>query len=234
MKRRKSMYLMAGGDFRKPAAMIARMRAILTEAGKEHPDVAYIGTASNDDASFFSYAADLIRQAGAGSVTLAKLAGRKADAPKAASLLGTVDAVFISGGDVEEGMLRLNHHRMVPFIRQAFDRGALLFGISAGSIMLGTQWIRWENPDDDSSAELFDCIGIAPVVCDTHAEKDDWEELKAAVNLRGTGGRGYGIPSGGTLRISPDGTVAALDKPAVCYESTASGVVRSCTFAMRT
>jgi peptidase E len=220
---------MAGGNFRNPAAMTGRMTTILTETGKEHPGVAYIGTASGDDASFFSYAADMIRQAGAGSVTLVKLAGKNADPRKAAALLDAADAIFISGGDVEEGMRWLNQHRMVPCIRQAFGRGAVLFGISAGSIMLGTHWVRWGNPDDDASAELFDCIGIAPLICDTHAEKDGWEELKTTVALRGAGGRGYGIPSGGTLRINPGGTVAALDKPAVCYESTAGGIHKRST-----
>jgi hypothetical protein len=99
----------------------------------------------------------------------------------------------------------------------------VLFGISAGSIMLGTHWVRWENPDDDASAALFDCIGLTPLVCDTHAEMEGWEELQTAVALRGAGGRGYGIPSGGTLRVRPGGAVAALDKSAVCYERTAGG-----------
>ncbi len=229
MNRSKPAYLMAGGDFRNPAAMTARVKTILGETGKAHPEVAYIGTASSDDASFFSYAADMIRRAGAGSVTLARLAGKNTESQKAAALLDTADAVFVSGGDVEEGMRWLNHHRMLPCIRRTFERGAVLFGISAGSIMLGSHWARWHNPDDDASAELFDCIGIAPFICDTHAEMEDWEELQTAVALRGPGGRGFGIPSGGTLRVSPGGTVAALDKPAVCYERAAGGVLKRST-----
>ncbi len=216
---------MAGGDFRRPIKMIVRIKSILAETGIKHPDVAYIGTASDDDASFFKFAAGFIRLAGAHSVAHVKLCDEKADVNEAKSLLGKADVVFISGGDVEAGMRRLDHHHLVSFIKELYDKGAVFFGISAGSIMLGTRWVRWENPEDDSSAELFDCMGIAPVVCDTHAEKEKWEELKVAINLMEDNSRGYGIPSGGTLRISPDGMIAALDKPVVCYGKTSAGVV---------
>jgi len=231
MTSRKPVYLMAGGHSGNHGAMTARIAAILAGTGTEHPGVAYIGTASGDDASFFAYAAGMIRKAGAGSVTLVRLAGRKAGSAGAAALLEAADAVFVSGGDVAEGMLWLEQHRMAPAIRRAFDRGAVFFGLSAGSIMLGTHWVRWKNPDDESSAQLFDCIGIAPLICDTHAEEDGWEELKTAVALSGTGAVGYGIPSGGTLRIGPDGKLTALDRPAVRYENTASGVLRRGTVA---
>jgi peptidase E len=225
MNVRKPVYLMAGGDFRRPSGMISRIKTILAETGKDHPGVAYIGTASKDDASFFKFAADMIKEAGARSVSQVLLSGRKADASGARSLLEAADAVFVSGGDVEAGMRPLQRYNLISFLRSLRDSGTLFFGISAGSIMLGTHWVGWEDPDDDSGAALFDCIGIAPVVCDTHAEEDGWEELTAAVNLLEEGGRGYGIPTGGTLRVDPDGAMAALDKPVVCYLKKPGGAV---------
>jgi peptidase E len=225
MNERKSIYLMAGGEFRQPSRMIPRIRAILGETGRRHPEVAYIGTANKDDASFYGFASDLIKQAGAQSVSRVLLSSKKADAARARSLLEAADAVFVSGGDVTEGMRPFQGNGLIPFLDSLYDSGILFFGISAGSIMLGTHWIEWRDPDDDSSAMLFDCMGIAPVVCDTHAEEDGWEELIAAVGLMKEGGRGYGIPTGGTLRIDPDGALSALDRPVARYVKKSGRVV---------
>lgn len=64
----------------------------------------------------------------------------------------------------------------------------------------------------------FPCLGFAPILCDTHAEADDWEELKALLGLSVSGTVGFGIPSGGALCVAPDGTVTAIGKPASRFE----------------
>ena len=105
----------------------------------------------------------------------------------------------------------LQAHNAVPLLHQCARDGAVVGGFSAGSIMLARQWIRWADPQDDHSAEVFDCAGLAPVLCDTHAEDDDWEELKALLRLRRIEGEeGYGIATDSGLRIHPDGRIEAL------------------------
>ena len=51
---------------------------------------------------------------------------------------------------------------------------------------------------------------MAPVICDTHAEEDDWQELKALLALEEDNVKGYGIPSGAAIKVSPDGKIEAL------------------------
>ena len=70
---------------------------------------------------------------------------------------------------------------------------------------LGRDWVRWKNPQDDATDERFSCLGIVPVICDIHAEKDNWEELKTALRLDGGRTPGYGITSGSYLKAYPDG-----------------------------
>jgi peptidase E len=214
---KKNIYLLAGGNWRSPGAILPVFKKILPQSGKEKPAVAYIGAASGDDRIFFQFTSSMLKKAGASKVTLVRLVKKNADLSLAESILRESDAVFVSGGDVEEGMAWLKRHNMTPLLRELYKNGALFFGLSAGSIMLGTQWVRWENPNDDSTAELFDCIGIAPVLCDTHAEKDKWEELQMAVKLLGKNKSGYGIPTGGVFCAAPDGSISAMEKPAVCY-----------------
>ena len=76
--------------------------------------------------------------------------------------------------------------------------------------MLAKSWVHWSDPDDDSTAELFPCLGIAPIICDTHGEQDDWEELKVALELAMDGQKGFGIVSATAIKVYPSGEVEAL------------------------
>jgi hypothetical protein len=99
---------------------------------------------------------------------------------------------------------------MIEPLRQLYRQGKPFFGVSAGSIMLARQWVRWRDPHDDTTAELFPCLGIARVFCDTHGEGDGWEELKALVRLAPPRAIGHGIVSGSALVVGPGGKVSAL------------------------
>jgi hypothetical protein len=90
--------------------------------------------------------------------------------------------------------------------------GKPFIGLSAGSIMLARSWVRWPDADNDATAATFPCLGMAPLLCDTHAEKEDWEELKTLLRLSGPEA-GYGIPAGAALRIKADGPLSALGRP---------------------
>ncbi len=222
----KPLYLLAGGHWRRPSSLVPLLEAVLAETGEERPTVAYVGAASGDNRVFLAAMRRLLAAAGAAKVVPVRLAREDADRRAAEAALGDAHAIFISGGDVEEGMRWLERHAVAPLLRARYEAGATLFGVSAGSIMLGARWVRWRDPDADDTAELFDCLGLAPLVCDTHGEADDWAELKAAVRLMGRRGSGYGIPAGGALRIGTRGEVAALVKPAARYAVRDGAVTR--------
>ena len=77
----------------------------------------------------------------------------------------------------------MQEKNITDFLVGLYKQGKPFFGISAGSIMLAQEWIRWRDPEDDTTAEIFPCLGIAPVICDTHGEEDGWEELQALIAL---------------------------------------------------
>jgi hypothetical protein len=80
-------------------------------------------------------------------------------------------------------------------------------GVSAGAIMLARHWVRFVD-DDDTKAEPFACLGIAPVHVDCHSEDDGWSELRVLVRLLNV--EAYGLPSKGCLRIDNDGKWTAM------------------------
>jgi cyanophycinase-like exopeptidase len=219
------IFLIAGGRseriWKGPDPLI---QGVFLRAGISRPTVAYVGAASGDNAAFRLFIARRLQKSGAGKVTPVLLCSRHADTEKAEAVLEASDLVFISGGDVEKGMRVLKEKQMIDTLQHLYHTGKPFFGISAGSIMLAQQWIRWLDPDDDTSSELFDCLGFAPVLCDTHAETEGWEELKALLALSPTGSIGYGIASGTAIVAEPDGTVSALGGEVYRFKKRARGV----------
>ena len=169
----------------------------------------------------------MLEAADAGRVTLAPLAGAGADLAKARAVLAAADLVFVSGGDVEAGMQVLREREVIPLLRQLYQGGVTFVGISAGSIMLARQWVRWKDPDNDHTAELFSCLGFAPIWCDTHGEEEHWGELRVALALSADGTTGYGIPSGAGLIVEADGRVMALGSESAVFRKERSGVVQA-------
>jgi peptidase E len=210
MEKRKPVFLIAGGRGQRRISPDPLLQAVFQEFGIRSPSLAYVGVASGDDRSFYGMITAMLKEAGAGKIDHALIAPRTADFKKAKNQLENADIVFISGGDVEAGMDILNEKGMVGFITGLYQEGKPFFGVSAGSIILAREWIRWRDPNDDDTAEIFPCLDIAPVICDTHAEGDDWEELKALLALEKERVDGYGIPSGAAIKVHPDGRVEAL------------------------
>jgi len=139
----------------------------------------------------------------------------------------TADIIFISGGDVEEGMRILEAKNITFFLRRLYETGKPFFGLSAGSIILSKKWVRWSDPNDDSTADLFSCLGFASIICDTHGEQDNWEELQVALKLAENEMVGYGIVSGAAIKVHSNGTVEALSQPIHRYVRNANKIIRS-------
>jgi cyanophycinase-like exopeptidase len=203
----KPVYLLAGRWGKNPDPVIIR---VIKECGVEKPSIGYIGASSGDNIEFFTRMENYLRSAGAGKTTLVPTVDSKIDINKTKKILEAADIIFVSGGDVEVGMKILRERKLLAFIKELYTSGKPFLADSAGSIMLAREWVRWRDPNDDSTAEVFPCMAIAPVICDTHGEADNWEELIALLQLEKPATVGYGIVSGTAIRVTPDGNVAAL------------------------
>jgi peptidase E len=204
------VYLLAGGRPRNAQAFNPLLQAVFQESGKEHPTIAYVGAASEENKAFYLMMAAMLKGAGAGKIRHAVLASPKADVKKAREILESADIIYISGGDVEQGMQVVEDKNIAEYLVGLYKQGKPFFGVSAGSIMLAKEWIRWRDPNDDATAEIFPCLGLAPVICDTHGEADGWEELQALLKLEKDGTTGYGIVSGTAIKVYPDGKLEAM------------------------
>jgi peptidase E len=199
-------YLIAGGLRRSRGENLLWSEA-LASAGKAEPSIAYVGAAAGDSAPFRLLISSYLKRAGAGAVRPVRLCGRRPDVAAARGILDSSDIVFVSGGDVEAGLRVLEETGMPAHLRTLAAQGKAFVGLSAGSILLSRSWVRWRDPGDDASAELFDCLSVAHLYCDMHDEDSGWSELKALLRLLPDGEEGWGIPAGGALVAHADGRV---------------------------
>lgn len=223
---KKPVFLLAGGRGRARPNPDPLIQAVYKECGTLSPTIAYVGTANDDSPEFFNRMANYFQENGASKVTHALIRPPRSDIAKAKEILNSADIIFISGGDVEYGMKVLKKKKMADYICELYAGGKPFFGVSAGSIMLGREWVRWPDPGNADSAELFTCLGIAPVICDTHSEEDDFEELQAALQLEKDGTQGYGIVSGTAIKVLSDGKVEAVGGNSYRYVHRSNKVER--------
>jgi len=199
------VYLLAGGMGSGRSSYAKVLKQIYARTGKDKPRIAYIAAASNDNRGFFYFISTFLKQAGTCDLKLAPLAGAKADPQKARAVIESADLVCLSGGDVELGMKLLAGGGVMDLLKKKFAEGTPFFGLSAGAIMLCRQWVAWSDSQDDSTAGLFDCLGFADLCCDVHDESGNWEDLRMLLKLSGEAATGYGIRTGGAIRVEPGG-----------------------------
>lgn len=221
---RKKVYLLAGGPGNNGRTG-EQLAQALRGSGAERPSVAYIGTASGDSRSFMRWFALPLKKAGASSLTMVPLVGRRADRQAAEDILRKSDVIFVSGGEVEDGMNALDPE-MRALLRELLEDGKQFLGLSAGSIMQGLAWPHWDDEDRrPQDAVLFDCLGFAHEIFDTHSEGDGWPELKKAVELAGDGFVGWGIPSGEMAVIDESGALTPNPRLVKCENIAGRAVI---------
>jgi len=212
VKRAAQKLYLAGGGPGAVRALRAQFKVAIEELGVRRPLVAYVGVASDDNEGFQKMLTTELAFTGA-RFKAARMASRDASIPAAKKLLQEADMIFVSGGDVDHGMRLLAERGVLPDLRDLCASGKPMFGLSAGSVMLGREWVRFPD-DDDARAEVFECVGAVPFHVDAHSEEDDWSELRTLLLLlhkRGDKGPiGYGLTVKGGVAVTVDGKSVSI------------------------
>lgn len=220
-----TVYLCSGGPHGRAKQMTEDIRQVFQANHLENPKVAYIGTAHLDDRFLINMLKPMMLKAGAGAVDLVPIV-KHYDEEKARLLLASSDIIFVSGGEVEDGIVWLRKRGLDKVLTDLYNQGKPFFGISAGCIMMGQHWVHWDKEGDDSTSSLFDCLVFLPFTFDAHGESEDWTELKCAVRLMGKGAIGYGLSDGGFFSADKDGNLKIFRNPPAIYANIDGKPVR--------
>jgi cyanophycinase len=110
-------------------------------------------------------------------------------------------------------------------ILDRYIHGAVLVGVSAGAVQLGTYGIV--ETSGSPATELLDVFKLVPVIIDTHDERADWARLSRTIQSLEGAATGLGIPSGGGVIVHADATIEPLRRPAHEFRFDGTGVTHS-------
>jgi peptidase E len=176
------------------------MRRALELTGKERPRVLLVMTASGDDSSYLSmmYSALSSSSCDVDHLSLFTQPNRPVD-----EAVGRADLVWVGGGSVANLLALWRLHGVDSAMREAWERGTVLGGVSAGSICWHTG-----GPTDSFGAQLqpvTNALGFLPYGNGVHY---DSEEQRRPLLQR--------LVGDGTLPTS----YATDDHVAIVYEGT--------------
>lgn len=194
---------------------------VAARTGPGAPRAAYLGASNGDQPDFYSIFLAAVE--GIGPAECRMIPAVPSDEERA--FVETADVILLAGGDVAVGWRAFEASGMRDVVERRYWDGAVLVGVSAGAVQLGTA--GWPEGEPDAA---FGTWGLAPFVVDAHAEDEDWAALRAVVRGRGEGARGIGIPRGGGLVYHADGTLEAVRHPLTELSMRGEGLVSAVIF----
>jgi len=175
---------------------------------RPQPKAAYIGASNGDDLAFYSLFQGAME--GIGIRDCCMLHSQLSEGE--ASFLNEADLILLAGGDVQRGWEAFRKNGVCEAVVKRYLEGAVLIGISAGSVQLG--WFGWPA-GELAENRLFDTFKLVPFVVDAHDEKNAWRNLRQSVHFCGGVVSGIGLPAGGGLIYHTNHTAEAIRYPVV-------------------
>ena len=175
---------------------------------RPQPKAAYIGASNGDDPAFYSLFQGAMD--GIGICDCSMINSQPSN--DEVSFLDEADLILLAGGDVQRGWEAFTKNGVRDIITRRYFQGAILIGISAGSVQLG--WFGWPEGDLTQN-RLFDTFKLVPFVIDAHDEKNSWRNLRQSLEFCGGVVNGIGLPAGGGLIYHTNHTVESIRYPAV-------------------
>jgi len=179
------------------------LERIREQLDSSNPTVAYIGASNGDNPEFYS----IFQAAMAGIDLHSCCLIPSSPSEKDKAFLASANLVLLAGGDVEHGWKVFEQNGFKDLIAQKRYDGAVLVGISAGAAQIGRGTLL-----QAATMKELPLFQLAPFYVGAHQEQSEWWDLRALVNLAGNGARGLGIPAGGGMIYTSEGSLEPIRK----------------------
>jgi len=184
------------------------LEEVVEQAGTAAPRAAYIGASNGDRPEFYEIFTAAMQSVG--------VADRRridsAFSPDDRAFLESAHIILLAGGEVRVGWDVFERTGMKDVILSRYAHGAVLVGISAGAVQLGSQAVV--ETARSAASELLDVFNLVRAVVDVHDERNEWRRLSSTIHLLEGAALGLGIPAGGGVAIHSGGEIEPLRQPA--------------------
>ena len=159
--KQRQIIAIGGGGFYRDSENLALEKYVIQQTGVESPRVAFVPTASGEPDHYLSsfYAAFLKLGCRPSVLTFFKRT------PELRSFLLNQDVIYVGGGNTKTLLAVWRDWGVAEILREAWESGVVLTGVSAGAIC----WFE-QGLTDSFSDELcpLDCLGFLPGSCCPH------------------------------------------------------------------
>ncbi len=167
MKQRRARHIVAigGGGFNREPESLAIEKYMLRLTRVTHPSVCFIPTASAEPADYIARFNAAFERLGA-RTTVLRFFERT---PDIRELLLEQDLIYVGGGNTKSMLAVWREWGMPDVLREAWRRGVVLGGVSAGAIC----WFD-SGVTDSWAGRLapLRCLGLLPATCCPHYDSE--------------------------------------------------------------
>ena len=157
----KQIIPIGGGGFYRDAENLELEKYVIRQSGVENPRVAFVPTASGEPDHYVAsfYSAFLKLGCRPSVLTFFKRT------PELRSFLLNQDIIYVGGGNTKSLLAVWRDWGVSDVLRQAWESGIVLTGVSAGAICWFEQGLSDSFSDD---LRPLDCLGFLPGSCCPH------------------------------------------------------------------
>jgi len=152
----KQIIAMGGGGFSMEPDNLALDRYVLAQTGKQRPKICFVPTASGDSPVYIDSFYAAFRTLDCEPTHLSLFRG---ETPEIASFLLSQDAIYVGGGNTRNMLVIWKEWGVDRILRQAWEQGIVLAGISAGSLCWFEEGVTDSIP---GSLNALTCMGFLP------------------------------------------------------------------------
>jgi peptidase E len=210
--------------------VLERIKRIIKEdnPGKKKIRAAYIGASNGDKEEFYDIFLSALSQVDIKKTDCLMIKSKPSK--KEMNFFEKADLVLLSGGDTKKGWDIMNENGIGEKLVNRYHNGALLIGLSAGAVQLGSRgWM--ETGNGPGEYKVFTTFQLVPFVIDVHDEEEgQWERLHNTVADGEEHCRGFGIPTGGGAIFHSDWSMEAIRHPLAEFSLFPEGLKNSMIF----
>lgn len=193
---------MGGGGFAMEPDNLRLDRYILRQARQANPTVCFLPTASGDAESYIArfYAAFSELPCRPRHLSLFK------PPLDLAAFLAECDVIYVGGGNTRNMLAIWREWHLDSLLRDAWERGMLLCGLSAGAIC----WFEYGLTDSAGPLAPMPCLGFLPGSCAPHYDGEAQRRPVFHASIQnGTLPAGYALDDGAAMHFV-GGTVTEI------------------------
>ncbi len=144
-------------------------REIVSFCGKSHPNLLFIGFASQFSDSYYDIIKKIYHNLGC-STSCLRIKNLKGNYAAAIEKISSADIIYIGGGDTIRLMEIIDEFQLFSYLKDALDRDCVMVGISAGAIALCKKGFSdsYILRGESESFQFIDGLGLIPILICPH------------------------------------------------------------------